>query len=168
MNDSDPLANLRDIHLPGDVSWWPLAPGWWILVVVVIAVLVWSLLQWRKRQKHRQLVIEVTNELADIQTQYLNHHSEQILVQNYSELLRRLIMLHQGRADTANLLGNDWLDALNQYLPEESLDEHFITLMTEGKYQRQIVLDDPKPLISWAESCALAIGQHIVRERLNA
>ncbi|MEL0036507.1 MAG: DUF4381 domain-containing protein, partial [Gammaproteobacteria bacterium] len=98
MNDSDPLANLRDIHLPGDVSWWPLAPGWWILIVVVIAVLVWSLLQWRKRQKHRQLVIEVTNELADIQTQYLDHHSEQILVQNYSELLRRLIMLHGGGA----------------------------------------------------------------------
>jgi hypothetical protein len=28
----DPLAQLRDIHLPDPVSWWPIAPGWWIVI----------------------------------------------------------------------------------------------------------------------------------------
>ena len=37
MNPSDPLAQLRDIHLPEAVSWWPLAPGWWVLGTLLIA-----------------------------------------------------------------------------------------------------------------------------------
>jgi Domain of unknown function (DUF4381) len=29
------LEQLRDIHLPPGISWWPLAPGWWALAGVV-------------------------------------------------------------------------------------------------------------------------------------
>ena len=36
MNPSDPLAQLRDIHLPEAISWWPLAFGWWIIAVICI------------------------------------------------------------------------------------------------------------------------------------
>lgn len=168
MNNSDPLANLRDIHLPGDVSWWPLAPGWWAIIIVILALSLWALYQWQKRKKHQQILVEVRQELAHIQNQYHEHQSEQTLVLNYSELLRRLLMLHQGREETANLSGKDWFELLSQYLPEQTLSDELVTLMTEGKYQRQIELNDPKPLIQWVESCAEAIGQQIVRERLNA
>ena len=23
---------LRDLHLPDAISWWPLAPGWWLAI----------------------------------------------------------------------------------------------------------------------------------------
>lgn len=42
MNPSDPLAQLRDIHLPEAVSWWPLAPGWWVLGALLIAGLAYT------------------------------------------------------------------------------------------------------------------------------
>ena len=42
MNPSDPLAQLRDIHLPEAVSWWPLAPGWWILGALLVAGLAYT------------------------------------------------------------------------------------------------------------------------------
>lgn len=34
------LAELKDIHLPEAVSWWPLAPGWWVLIGLVAAAIV--------------------------------------------------------------------------------------------------------------------------------
>ena len=36
MNDlQEQLKDLRDIHLPDPVSIWPLAPGWWALMILV-------------------------------------------------------------------------------------------------------------------------------------
>lgn len=31
------LEQLKDIHLPEAVSWWPLAPGWWALAALIVA-----------------------------------------------------------------------------------------------------------------------------------
>ena len=39
----NPLDQLRDIHLPEPISWWPPAPGWWILAVASCALLAWIL-----------------------------------------------------------------------------------------------------------------------------
>jgi len=30
---------LKDIHLPDAITWWPLAIGWWLLIVMVIAAI---------------------------------------------------------------------------------------------------------------------------------
>jgi hypothetical protein len=29
------LSQLKDIHLPDDISWWPLAIGWWLLITIL-------------------------------------------------------------------------------------------------------------------------------------
>lgn len=45
------LAQLRDIRLPEPIGWWPLAPGWWLLLALIslalLAILAWTVL--RKR-----------------------------------------------------------------------------------------------------------------------
>ena len=37
----DLMAQLRDIHSAPAVPWWPPAPGWWVVALLVLAVLVW-------------------------------------------------------------------------------------------------------------------------------
>jgi hypothetical protein len=39
MNTTDPLAQLRDIQLPEPVGLWPLAWGWWALLLLVVGEL---------------------------------------------------------------------------------------------------------------------------------
>ena len=36
MNPQDPLANLQPLREPELIGWWPLAPGWWFLIVLVL------------------------------------------------------------------------------------------------------------------------------------
>ena len=54
MNPQDPLSQLRDIHLPETGGLWPPAPGWWVLAILLVAVLaalVWLFLRRRKRNR---------------------------------------------------------------------------------------------------------------------
>ncbi|WP_169303138.1 DUF4381 domain-containing protein [Thalassotalea mangrovi] len=50
----DPLADLKDIHLPEDIPLWPLAPGWWIVITLIIALVGYGLYRfWQYRHYWR-------------------------------------------------------------------------------------------------------------------
>ncbi|MBU2099372.1 MAG: DUF4381 domain-containing protein, partial [Gammaproteobacteria bacterium] len=49
MDFSDALSELADIRVPGDVSWWPLAPGWWVLLAVLVALAIYG--GWRLQKR---------------------------------------------------------------------------------------------------------------------
>lgn len=48
---ADPLAQLRDIQLPEAISWWPLAPGWWILIMFAASFLGWTVFRLLKHHR---------------------------------------------------------------------------------------------------------------------
>lgn len=69
--ENDPLAQLRDIHLPEPISWWPLAPGWWALIILCLALSIWlvsrAVQRWRANLYRRQALQKLTllnNELS--------------------------------------------------------------------------------------------------------
>ena len=110
----DPLAQLRDIHLPSDVSWWPLAPGWWGLLVlffIMMALAVYLYLRSQRKTK-QELIIEQSLQLFHT----LQHQSltPKELLTELSELLRRTAISLYGRDAVANLAGKDWLNFLNK------------------------------------------------------
>ena len=47
----NPLDQLRDIHLPEPISWWPPAPGWWILALAGCALSFWLVRYFYRRYK---------------------------------------------------------------------------------------------------------------------
>ncbi|WP_394174929.1 DUF4381 domain-containing protein [Thalassotalea litorea] len=48
----DPLAELKDIHLPDAISIWPLAPGWWIIIAIIIGLIVYVANRWRQQLRY--------------------------------------------------------------------------------------------------------------------
>ena len=63
MNPADPLSQLRSIHLPEPISWWPLAPGWWILIAISLVLITWLIFvthqNYKKQLYRRQALLEL-------------------------------------------------------------------------------------------------------------
>ena len=140
MNNSDPLAELRDIHLPVEPGWWPLAPGWWIvaaLVLSAIAVVLWW--WWRGRQRRRLLKAALT-QLQDIAARHAQDADGRLFLTELSQLMRRWIQA-QGQGSGVGLSGRQWQQFLNDSMPDQSAGE-FWRQLTYAPYQAQPVQVD--------------------------
>jgi hypothetical protein len=54
------LEQLKDIHLPDPVSWWPLAWPWWLLLTTAIGIIIFTVLYYKKNA-WRKLAIKQLN-----------------------------------------------------------------------------------------------------------
>ena len=105
---------LRDLHLPEPVGWWPLAPGWWVVLALLAAGLVWLAWRWYRAWQFEAPRRHALRELARIEAEYLEHRNPVELGKALSELLRRGMLAYAPRADMAGLTGEAWLAWLDE------------------------------------------------------
>jgi hypothetical protein len=100
----DNLPELKDIHLPEGVSFFPPAYGWWVMLfgVVFLVFLGKLFLVLRQKSKKRFALRAINN----IRTANIIDNAVQL-----SEILRRICVLKYKNA--AALSGSEWLDFLN-------------------------------------------------------
>ena len=108
---------LRDLHLPEAIGWWPLAPGWWAVLVIAAAAL--GYLAWRlyRRWQFNAPRRYALKELARFEADYLEHRNPVVLGKQLSELLRRGVLAYAPRAEIAGLTGEAWLSWLDEGMP---------------------------------------------------
>src|SRR5690606_9396461 len=99
MDFSDALSELADIRVPGDVSWWPLAPGWWVLLAVLVALATYGAWRMQKRRVlQRRLggaVNEITKARKTLSIAGENNMDQRLVyVNTVNAVLRRVAMLH--------------------------------------------------------------------------
>jgi hypothetical protein len=118
-----PALELRDIHLPAPISWWPPAPGWWAVLAVIGVLLAITLFFWHR---HRQTRLRRAA-LAELD-RLLAAHADQPdlprLTGELSALLRRVCLAAPwlagpGEPTAAGLTGGAWLEFLERFLPEK-------------------------------------------------
>ncbi|CAD1795116.1 DUF4381 domain-containing protein [Xanthomonas euroxanthea] len=96
---------LRDVHLPPSPSWWPLAPGWWLVITAVVLVLgTVGWWWWRRRQRQRLWLAAFDAELQRATTP-----AQRLAA--LSILLRRAARSVDAQAD--RLQGEAWLQFLD-------------------------------------------------------
>ena len=148
------LANLRGIHDPAAVGWWPLAIGWWILLAILVLLIVYCILKWvRHRRANRyRTIAEIGLRLSFEQWQE-NADARQYL-HSANALLKRSILHINQTADVASSTGSDWGELLNQHA-KKTLPDSAITALTQECYQAQPQTDVEalhQQLLSWLKS----------------
>ncbi len=112
--EADPLQQLRDVHMPMEPSWFPPAPGWWLLAILILLAVAWGalhLLRWWQRRRpvrqaralHAELCEALNSGRIDPQT-YLHQ---------CNALLKRLLVVALGHQEYARQAGDDWLLSLD-------------------------------------------------------
>ena len=98
MNPTDPLANLRDIHLPEAISWWPLALGWWILIALLSIASIFACMALFKHHQTRLYRRQAMQHLREIE----NLQGQKQLIELF-ELLKRTAICAYPNQSPANL-----------------------------------------------------------------
>ena len=125
---------LRDIKLPTEPGFWPLAPGWWMLIIVVSALAFWLGIKWYRYRLKKRRWLEIEQQLSELEFIYQQNKDQQQLLTGISAFLRRFVkyQLNQGRATA--LVGNDWVAHLNLYDQSQPFNE-YKSALTAGVYQ---------------------------------
>jgi hypothetical protein len=114
---------LRDLHLPEMIAWWPIAPGWWVLIGIALCGL--GYLAWRALQKFQRNAArrKALSQLRYLKAEYSWSGDAVSLGIRLSELLRRAMLAYAPRDEVAGLTGANWLEWLDKGLPERAFTE---------------------------------------------
>lgn len=102
------LAQLRDIHLPPPITWWPLAPGWYILATLIVLLSFMTIITF-----YRHHINNRAKRLALSTLSRYKHEHDPLINAKISELLKRVALAYYPREQVANLHGDAWIAFLN-------------------------------------------------------
>jgi hypothetical protein len=125
------LAQLYDIKGLDYVSWWPLAPGWWALIICLLIAALAA--YWRRWMYERSWEGQTYRTFVALDSQ-LNGGNTQEIAAVLSVLLRRIAMQCFSRAECAGLEGRDWLRWLTAKDPSGFDWEIHGALLIEAPY----------------------------------
>lgn len=128
------LEQLRDIHLPEAVHWWPPAPGWWILALLLLTLIVW--LGSYLLTRHRRLYFHAESQdlLKQSWQDYKADQDDRQFIETTLALLRRA-------AKTAGLNLNDDANQPLASAPTPILLKH-LDQYSEGKLSSALPLQE--------------------------
>lgn len=142
---AQPEIPLRDLHLPEDIGLWPLAPGWWILIVLLTLLLVWA--GWKAWQTHRHNAARrlAMRRLRELEEQYQESGDAVSFAKQLSALLRRAMLAYAPRDEVAGLTGEAWLEWLDDGLGLPMFET------TTGRLLLELPYRDPDTRVSGNE-----------------
>lgn len=151
------LSQLRDIHSPQSISWWPLAPGWFVVALLAVGALIWigyMYRQYRHRQLRRQNILQ---HLHRLQHNLIEEHYP-LVYQDLSTLLRRIALMTHERVEVAHLTGEQWLKFLDEQCQTQIFSRDIGRLLLSAPYfPGNETVANPEPLLKiteeWIKRC---------------
>lgn len=146
MNPNNALDALKDIHTPPPVSCFPPAPGWYVLALLLVIVLIaagkYALTLWKKHQ-HRKALLQEIKSIREKET-------AMEVAQELSSFLRRLALHHNPRESVASLQGEAWLDFLDKSMGCDTFTKGAGRILLTAPYEKNVP-EDIQEIFPWVE-----------------
>ncbi len=133
--NSSLLKQLKDIHHPGDVNWWPLAPGWYglaLFLLLVLGIIAYYIYAYYQKKKRIQLIKQSITELK-----MRIKSRDPKLISDCSQLVRRVALMNYPREEVAGITGEAWLVFLDETGNTQQFTQGSGRLLITAAYQQQ-------------------------------
>ena len=149
MNPSDPLANLQPLREPELIGWWPLAPGWWLVLltatIAIASLAVWFYRYWQ-RNAYRRTALRQLEELKALHT---GGAAPVSYLRSINALLKSVAVIAYGKRQVAAQHGAQWLAFLER---TASTKTEFAPEFATVIYQHNAIRPDTEQLYEAAAS----------------
>ena len=110
--DENPLVALRDMHLPPPVSFWPPAPGWWIMIGLFLILCLCFVFFHLKTRRYSRLKREALRLIQKYESRFLGRQDAAQAYRDLSLLTRRLMVTLSSDPRVAGIHGERWPEFL--------------------------------------------------------
>ena len=142
---SDPLQQLKPLHLPPDPSWWPPAIGWWILLLVLIILTGWTVYKMAKFFRAMRPVRHGKYLLSDLYASLkLGHISDEDFVHLSNQLIKRVLVPGLGKIRYSKLSGSQWLAELDSISGSNSFSQGAGKVLGNERFTENFSVDSDK------------------------
>lgn len=152
------LQQLKDIHLPNAVHMWPVAPGWIVLYVLALSMLIYGIYAWQQKRK-RRLAIQYARQQLNALRKLAKDNADNInIAAEISTLIRRTALYYFKRDAIAGLSGKAWLTFLNNSGHTDQFTDQAEHLLLNAPYRKQNSTD-LEPLFKLTEQWLTTIAK---------
>ena len=102
----NPMDQLKDIHLPTQVSAWPPAYGWWLLAIALLTLALFAAYKFYKFYQYRLAIRQATKILNNLDSAQTDWPAQ------LNSVLKRLVISYFPAKQVAALHGDDWVNFL--------------------------------------------------------
>lgn len=147
MDSEELLAQLADIHLPEPVSFWPPAPGWWVLAILLLFLVLWMSRKSFLANRRRKIKAQALNELEKCYSTY-SHDSDSDsnrlklrYVNEANSVLKRVALVHFPGAAVAGLGGPEWVGFIKDNGQSDLLTSEIADALSHGRFQTKLEIN---------------------------
>ena len=146
MTGEELLLELKDLAPPAEPGWWLLAPGYLVLLMLLIglATILWL---WWLRRKAARLFVLANLELQRIRSTHVTGGDSRRLSLALSRWLKQVALLAFPERGLEALTGSDWLSFLDQTIGDTSFTRGAGKVFGDAIYRRQAGIDAERLLV---------------------
>lgn len=166
-NNVPSLDQLKDLHYPEAISQLPIAPGWWLLLIIsVLLIFIAARLIWRSISKNRYRR-QALQQLDIIFAEYSDAQHNQQLIIALNNLLKSVALKQYPHYLCASLSCNKWLSFLQLSIAKSTAFNPQALLPLSQLYQAQVQLSAQEQ-VQLQKHSRLWIKKHLEYVKISA